>query len=300
MNYKNFDKINFNLLNLYQSQKLSHAILLNGKRGIGKFNFALDFSKKLINTQLINHPNIKIIHKEDKKEITIDKIRKISDFVNNSAAVDNDKFIIIDDACSMNKSAANALLKILEEPKGKNFIFLICHNLQKIIPTIRSRCLIINAKPLEFNDFVEIISKSDGNFDQDELAFLYEICDGSILFAYDNGRQIIDLYKLLLQSFLDKSLDKKIYKIVTDKSFDFDIFAILAEFLCSRILKSFAISDLVYFFNERDLFTQITQKSKFDLISIKIEKSMQILNQVNSLNLDKKTVLTNFYNNIRW
>ena len=62
------------------------------------------------------HPDLKIICKEEeKKEISVNAIREIADFVNQTSANDNHKFIIIDSACELNKNASNALLKILYE-----------------------------------------------------------------------------------------------------------------------------------------------------------------------------------------
>jgi DNA polymerase-3 subunit delta' len=111
-----FNQTKSALFNSHQTQKLHHAILLHGKKGIGKASFAAELAKEILGKSAL-YPDLLLIEKEaEKKEITVDKIRKIADFSNQTSAISADKFILIDSACELNKSASNALLKILEEP----------------------------------------------------------------------------------------------------------------------------------------------------------------------------------------
>ncbi len=127
---------------------MHHAILLHGKKGIGKSSFAKDFVNQITGT-IPNNPDLLFIKKNDgKRDIVVDQIREIADFVNRTAAISKSKFIIIDAADDLNKSGANALLKILEEPHKNNFLILISHLPGKLLPTIRSRCQAIQVADL--------------------------------------------------------------------------------------------------------------------------------------------------------
>ena len=237
MVFCNFEKIISQLLSLYNDSKLHHAILIDGKEGIGKASFSLEFVAQILESNNINHPNLLIISKDDKKEIGVEKIRQISDFVNKSAATNNDKFIIIDSACQLNKSAANALLKNLEEPRSGNYLILICHNIGKILPTILSRCYIVKSEALSLKDFISATKGYNAKLDENQIKFLNEICDGSVALLLSEGNSLIKIYQLLLSSFITNKLDDELLKIASDKNFNFTIFALIIEFFISRLLK---------------------------------------------------------------
>ena len=96
--------------------------------------------------EIDEHPNIRLIDKNiDLKTdvITIEQIRDLSSFVELASTSDQDKKIIfVKNAHYLNSSASNALLKNLEEPPNNTFFILLTSNLNKILPTIRSRSII--------------------------------------------------------------------------------------------------------------------------------------------------------------
>lgn len=158
----------------FQEKKLHPAWLLSGQKGIGKATFAYQAARYVLkdgqnNDQffdtLINqnaHPNLLLIEKsvdEDGKlqnEITIESIRKIAEFVHQSAAFPGWRVIIIDAIDDLNRNAANALLKILEEPPKQVLILLVCHSIGKILPTIRSRCCLMPFYGLTHQELTQI------------------------------------------------------------------------------------------------------------------------------------------------
>lgn len=75
-----------------------------------------------------------------KREITVEDIREGIQFLSLKGVGDKWRILIIHPADKMNENAANALLKILEEPPEQAIIFLLCQNLGKLLPTIKSRC----------------------------------------------------------------------------------------------------------------------------------------------------------------
>lgn len=159
----------------FQEKKLHPAWLLSGQKGIGKATFAYQAARYVIkegqnNDQffdtLINqnsHPNLLIIERnmdENGKlqnEITVENIRKLADFVHQSATFPGWRVIIIDAIDELNRNAANALLKILEEPPGQVLILLVCHSIGRILPTIRSRCCLMPFYGLTNQDLAQIV-----------------------------------------------------------------------------------------------------------------------------------------------
>jgi len=157
----------------------SHALLLKGKQGIGKRDFARNFAQWLLCSQPTDqhlacgqcnscnwfiqntHPNFYQIEpealtestnessqptpstkakKKPSLQINIGQIRQLSDFVNLSGHQSGYRIILIHPAESMNLAAANALLKKLEEPPARVLFILISHRPQQLLPTVRSRC----------------------------------------------------------------------------------------------------------------------------------------------------------------
>lgn len=152
--------------------RMPQALLLKGVEGIGKLNFALNIAQSLLCRQPIDrtaacqtcpachwfnqqsHPDFHLIQpavlsaiEDDKegekkltKQITIEQIRALSDFVSLSAHQGGQRVVLIFPAEAMNNNAANALLKVLEEPPRQMLILLVSHKPQHLLPTIRSRC----------------------------------------------------------------------------------------------------------------------------------------------------------------
>jgi DNA polymerase III subunit delta' len=79
--------------------------------------------------------------KKPSKQIGVEQIRALADFINISSHQDGYKIILIHPAETMNLSAANALLKSLEEPPPRTLFILVAHQAQNLLPTIRSRCV---------------------------------------------------------------------------------------------------------------------------------------------------------------
>ncbi|RYE05743.1 MAG: DNA polymerase III subunit delta' [Rickettsiaceae bacterium] len=98
---------------------------------------------KLLNAEMIeNHPDFKLITrlKEDDKNINIEQIKELKNFLFKTAAIAQYKVVIIYEADLMNNNAANACLKVLEDTPDNSYLFLLTKNPSHIIPTVRSRC----------------------------------------------------------------------------------------------------------------------------------------------------------------
>ena len=89
--------------------------------------------------------NSMVIQKnEDASEISVDQLVPVFDFLHKSPLIPGFRVLIIDSIDQMNRFGVNSLLKSLEEPPQKTYIFLICRQLAAVLPTIRSRCQIVH------------------------------------------------------------------------------------------------------------------------------------------------------------
>ncbi len=159
------------------SGMLSHAYILNGEKGCGKSMIANAFAMTLLCEnggaepcmtchsckQVLsdNHPDIKRLITEKPNLIRVDEIRQ--QIVNDVAIKPyngDHKIYIIPDAENMNPAAQNALLKTLEEPPAYVVILLLCNNADMLLETIRSRCVILNVRPLKDEQVLDYLMQT--------------------------------------------------------------------------------------------------------------------------------------------
>ena len=150
---------------MFNKKKLPNTILLTGDKGTGKATFVYHFinyilskeekNKYLLPNFTINqenmsyknicsniHPNVYLLENDYKTEATgIDDIRKAIKFLNKTTFNLNLKIVLIDNVENLNLNSTNALLKSLEEPDQNTYFFIINNNTNKLIETIRSRCV---------------------------------------------------------------------------------------------------------------------------------------------------------------
>lgn len=282
-----FDKIHQQLFEAFSKEKLPHALIICGKKGSGKASFAKDFALKITNS----NPDILVIEKDaEKREINVDKIRGIKDFVNQTSAISKEKFIIIDSACELNKSASNAVLKILEEPQKDNFLILIAHNINRVLPTIRSRCQIFKKDDLNRDQFAKIV--------KDNVDFLSEICDHSPAQAINTGAELARFYELFLRSILNQKLSEELLKKAAEKTYDFSIIERCCEFFFSRMIRFMSSDELRFFFEEEKVFLTLKPKFSAEEFFQIADESLDLLRKTTSLYLDRKITLINIFNKI--
>lgn len=111
-------------------------------------------------------------------QIRVDDVRALKDFFQLSAADGGWRVAIVDPAEEMNNSAANALLKFLEEPPEKVLILLISHAPARLLPTIRSRCRTLALTPLGAENLGRALTGAGAEVGEDTRA-LAALADGS-------------------------------------------------------------------------------------------------------------------------
>ena len=223
---------------LYRMGRLPHAILLGGPRGIGKATLAFRFARFLLaqggrdgaagadffggqgETGLAVDPESGVFRRiaasghadlltverawdqrrrRLRGEIVVDDTRAIAEFFRLTAAEEGWRVVIVDGAEEMNRNAANAVLKILEEPPSRALLLLVSHSPGRLLPTIRSRCRRLMLTPPAAPIAAQLIRRFRPQLDEVEAAALAAVCSGSIgraLELADSGG--LDLYRAVL------------------------------------------------------------------------------------------------------
>ncbi len=112
-----------------------------------------------------------------KSQITVDEVRRLNSFFGLSATDGGTRAVIVDSADEMNPSAANALLKVLEEPPAKAVLLLVSHQPARLLPTIRSRCRVLRLTPLGAENLTRALAQT--GVEVPDAAALTELAAGS-------------------------------------------------------------------------------------------------------------------------
>ncbi len=172
-------------LQAYNSGRLHHGWLLAGPRGVGKATLAWRIARFLLaqpapaeaglfgappapgsldvppdhpvarRMLALSEPRLKLIRRSPNEKgvmrqlIAVDDVRALRDFFGLSAADGGRRVVIVDAADEMNPNAANAILKLLEEPPAGAVLLLVAHQPSRLLPTIRSRCRVLKLAPLD-------------------------------------------------------------------------------------------------------------------------------------------------------
>jgi DNA polymerase-3 subunit delta' len=206
------------LLDAYRNNRLAQAWIIGGPEGIGKATLAWRFARFLLAHPDANGPavqgaanlavpadhpaarrvatmalaDISLLRREwnDKAkppkhftEIRVDDVRDISASFHQSSGTGGWRVAIIDCADELNRSAANALLKLIEEPPARSLFLLVAHQPGRILPTIRSRCrkLMLSALAQEETvAAVEALGAPWSDRPKDEIAAAAARAEGSV------------------------------------------------------------------------------------------------------------------------
>jgi len=155
------DPVKFYLEKMIRNEQLPHALLFVGPDGIGKTLFAKKIADELLGKKE-NHPDFHVIRPEGKSGFhSIESIREMIDIVHTMPFEAKWKICVIVDADRMQPAAANGLLKTLEEPNPDTILILLTSVLQELLPTIRSRCRLIQFQPLSEEDIIAILKTKE-------------------------------------------------------------------------------------------------------------------------------------------
>jgi hypothetical protein len=165
------ERVAHRLEGLLQSQELPHALLFVGISGIGKRLFARTFAKKLLDPEGRGGvADLFEMAPEGKVgNYSIAALDELRHQIQLTALSGSWKVFLIDDADRMTPTAANSLLKLLEEPPERTLILLISGNPQTLLPTLISRCQVLFFEPLAESLLVELLQKKGHSQETSEL-----------------------------------------------------------------------------------------------------------------------------------
>jgi DNA polymerase-3 subunit delta' len=222
------------LLSAYRSGRVPHAFLLAGPQGIGKATLAYRMARFVLahpdpaarevqqaSSLVVDpknpvarriaaqaQPDLLVIERtlNEKgvlhKQIAVEDIRKTVGFFGSTAGEGGWRVAIVDAVDELNRSGANALLKILEEPPERALLLLVSHSAARVLATLRSRCRIVTLRPLAEADVAAAVAAAmQSTADNPDIAAAAVAADGSVARALalldagalDLRRQALDL-----------------------------------------------------------------------------------------------------------
>lgn len=205
-------------LEAFNADRLHHAWLISGPRGVGKATLAWRIARFLLTTSSqpdgmfapsehsqktqtldvpLDHPTsrridamteggLKLIRRawdpkteKLRQDIGVDDVRGLKSFFGLSATDGGRRVVIIDTIDQMTNAAANALLKVLEEPPNDAILLIVCHQPSRLLPTIRSRCRMLGCVPLGSADLQTAVNQATDATDPPNSTVL-ELAQGAV------------------------------------------------------------------------------------------------------------------------
>ena len=230
------------LRDAFDGGRLAHAWLFCGPRGVGKATLAYRFARfvlaapaeaagGLFGDALPTEPPDDLHMDEDhpvfrrvasaghadfltiergfdekrgkrRTEIIVDDVRGIASFLGLTPAEGGWRVVVIDSADEMNRNAANAVLKVLEEPSPRTLLLLVSHNPGGLLPTIRSRCRRLTLKPLSEHRLAAVLNEFAPDLGETDARTLAHLAEGSVGRALTlAGEGALDLYREMIGLF---------------------------------------------------------------------------------------------------
>lgn len=310
--------------NILNTDKIPQSWLISGQKGVGKATLAYRFAKSLLSGSKTlstdekspsvirivsgSHSDLLVIEPDDDKasnEISVEQIRTISGFLRLTASETKYRIVIIDSADNMNNAAANALLKLLEEPPAKSIFLLISHCPGRLLATIKSRCRNLNLSELSDFHASNILQTAIPDITAQENDKLTYLAGGSagvaIELYYNNGIAIYDKITAVLTTIpnINNVKVQELADIVTKQGdkISWQIMTYLFDTILMRIIKarisdnSFKILNL----EEKEICSRLSKiKTIEDSLNIR-EKTNSLIADTSRIHLDKKAVITSIF-----
>ncbi len=237
-------------LRAIRSDKLHHAWLLTGQKGVGKATLAYRMIRTILGgqsrletsidvteqdpvaqrIQSLGHGDFFLLrrpydHKSKKlrSEIPVAETRKLQDFFSHKASEGGWRVCLVDSMDEMNRNAENGILKILEEPPEKSIIILLSSAPGRLLPTIRSRCQILSLRPVSLEDIASWLRSLD-KWDDELIGSASQLsrgAPGKALALMQNADDVLKPLQLFLKSLEkgDARVDQKLANTLSGNGF---------------------------------------------------------------------------------
>jgi DNA polymerase III subunit delta' len=186
------------LADAFAGERMHHAWMLTGPKGVGKATLAYRFARHVLGARQLgprpldvdpddpiarriasrSHGDVFVLRRglndrgKPRTEITVEEARGLVSFFNLKPAEGGWRVAIIDAVDDLNRNAANAILKTLEEPPSKTVLLLVCHAPGGTLATIRSRCRRLDLRPLAEADVRSaLMAQGTGKVDEAAVGF---------------------------------------------------------------------------------------------------------------------------------
>lgn len=335
------------ILDAMAGGRIHHAWLIAGPRGIGKATLAYRFGRALLasgegqaalavpsadsadslalepdspvfrKVAARSHPDLLAIERglntagtRLRNDIVVDDVRTVSTFLSLTAAERGFRVVIIDGAEWMNRQAANALLKTLEEPPPRTVILLISHAPGRLLPTIRSRCRRLVLRPLGDPEILGLLSRYAPGLDEADRLLATRLGEGSIgralalveaggtrlygamvdLLASAGGAEIARIHALADQ--LGRSGGEGGHDHDS-----FEVFSDLLRWWLNRLIRCRALGQLPQALTEGEdaAIARCAGAGTLDQWLEVWEKTGRLFERARSVNLDRRQVLLNVF-----
>ena len=184
------------LKNAIKNNRISHAYLFSGPRGVGKTSCARIFAN-MINESESEDNSFNVFELDAASNNTVEDIRNLIQKIRIPPQKGKYKTYIIDEVHMLSSQAFNSFLKTLEEPPKHAIFILATTEKNKIIPTILSRCQIFDFKKISINDIIltlkNLLELKKIKYDEESLMLIAKKSEGSLRDAYTILDQIINL-----------------------------------------------------------------------------------------------------------
>ena len=320
------------------SGRLPHAWLIGGPPGVGKATLAFRFARWLLagkadevgglfgttpdslylspddpvfrRVAAGGHADLKTVErpepaeggkKKRPKALPVDEVRKIVPFLRLTPAEGGWRVVVVDDADTMNRSSANAILKILEEPPPRSLILMVSSSPGALLPTIRSRCRKLMLEPLPETAIADHLAGIAPALPETDRMALARLAEGSI------GRAVtlleedgLDLFRALIGLFdslptLDRSAAHKLSERLAAPAAEdaYRTFTDLFTWWTERLIRAqaFGQAPVEIVAGEGALIARLAEVHGLDRWLAVWEKTKRLFARAESVNLDRRQTL---------
>ena len=244
-----------------------------------------------------------------RKDIVIGDVRKVTRFFSQTASEGGWRVAIVDAADEMNANAANALLKILEEPPEKSIILLIAHSPGKLLPTIRSRCRALPLTPLHMDSVRAVLAARFPEIETVELDAAAAMATGAPGKAIELvSRAGTDLYRQMATTLVAlptvdmtqvHALAGKLGAIKADAEYRLftEMFTAWLQRLIRQSVTGEATQDVMA--GESEQISRISAMARVDQWLELWDKVGHLISRADAVNLDRKQVIVSLFASLK-